>query len=265
MPCGATASPGRRRHRARVLRLHRARITVDSIATSAPELRREPHTRAHARDRGFDGGAGSPHHLGVRPPPASRVLGQGSDPHSPHLDDGPGVRAVVRGLVHAHLGWLFSDEYTEPRRWAPDMLKDPALVAIDRLFPLCGLLDVRAAATDRGLVTGTLEGARRRAVGIPRRACSSSTTSPEHQLDLSLLRQAALRERRLLDEQLGPVGHLFRGSWHQPPCLPSAAVHGIDRGQIDPTGGVIRALGKLGLARDIKQVSERQVAAKMAE
>jgi stearoyl-CoA desaturase (delta-9 desaturase) len=41
------------------------------------------------------------------------------DPHSPHLDEGPGVKGVVRGLAHAHMGWLFSDEQTSPRRWCP--------------------------------------------------------------------------------------------------------------------------------------------------
>src|SRR5581483_6987504 len=28
------------------------------------------------------------------------------DPHSPHVDHGHGWRGAVRGLVHAHVGWL---------------------------------------------------------------------------------------------------------------------------------------------------------------
>ena len=29
------------------------------------------------------------------------------DPHSPHVDHGGGWRGALRGLAHAHLGWLF--------------------------------------------------------------------------------------------------------------------------------------------------------------
>ena len=29
------------------------------------------------------------------------------DPHSPHVDHGHGFKGAVRGLVHAHVGWLF--------------------------------------------------------------------------------------------------------------------------------------------------------------
>ena len=58
------------------------------------------------------------------------------DPHSPHLDEGPGVRGVIKGLWHAHMGWLVSPELTDEKRWAPDLLKDKDLVRISKLFPL---------------------------------------------------------------------------------------------------------------------------------
>ena len=29
------------------------------------------------------------------------------DPHSPHVGHGSGLRGALRGLVHAHVGWLF--------------------------------------------------------------------------------------------------------------------------------------------------------------
>jgi stearoyl-CoA desaturase (Delta-9 desaturase) len=61
---------------------------------------------------------------------------QDGDPHSPHLDEGPGVRGVLKGLWHAHLGWLFGTEETVPERWAPDLLKDPVVRRVSRQFPL---------------------------------------------------------------------------------------------------------------------------------
>ena len=30
------------------------------------------------------------------------------DPHSPHVDHGGGWRGALRGLAHAHVGWLFN-------------------------------------------------------------------------------------------------------------------------------------------------------------
>ncbi|MDQ4049823.1 MAG: acyl-CoA desaturase, partial [Actinomycetota bacterium] len=32
---------------------------------------------------------------------------QHGDPHSPHVDHGVGWRGALRGLAHAHVGWLF--------------------------------------------------------------------------------------------------------------------------------------------------------------
>ena len=59
---------------------------------------------------------------------------QEGDPHSPHLS-GPGFWGGVKGLWHAHVGWLFETVGTAEReRFAPDLLKDRALRVIDKLF-----------------------------------------------------------------------------------------------------------------------------------
>src|SRR4051812_33738855 len=56
------------------------------------------------------------------------------DPHSPHLV-GHGFVAAVRGLWHAHVGWLFSlHERAEPETYARDWLEDGGMRLIDRLF-----------------------------------------------------------------------------------------------------------------------------------
>jgi len=48
------------------------------------------------------------------------------DPHSPHVDHGDGIRGAIRGLVHAHLGWLMSHgQRAAQRRFARDLLADP--------------------------------------------------------------------------------------------------------------------------------------------
>src|SRR3954447_16090673 len=56
------------------------------------------------------------------------------DPHSPHLA-GRGLIGALKGLWHAHVGWLFSlKDRAEPERYARDWLEDPWMRMIDRLF-----------------------------------------------------------------------------------------------------------------------------------
>ena len=53
------------------------------------------------------------------------------DPHSPYRY-GTGVAGQLRGLLHAHAGWLFGNDPTPQQRYAPDMLADPAMRRISQ-------------------------------------------------------------------------------------------------------------------------------------
>jgi stearoyl-CoA desaturase (delta-9 desaturase) len=189
------------------------------------------------------------------------------DPHSPHLDDGPGVRGVVKGLWHAHLGWLFSDERTVARRWAPDMLRDPLIRKIDRLFPLWALLTFALPPVIGFAVTGTARGALLAGLWG-----SLARVFMLHHVTWSInsichfygKRPFASDDFSTNNWVLSLVS--FGESWHNNHhAFPTAAVHGIERAQLDPSGAVIRFFGKLGLARNIKQVTDKQRAAKVAE
>jgi stearoyl-CoA desaturase (delta-9 desaturase) len=81
------------------------------------------------------------------------------DPHSPHVGHGGGLRGAVRGLVHAHLGWLFvHDQRGSKRRYAPDLLRDPVIRFVDKTFPLWAVLGL-AAAFGLGIALGGTIGA----------------------------------------------------------------------------------------------------------
>ena len=56
---------------------------------------------------------------------------QEGDPHSPH-----GTRAPLRGLWHAHIGWLFNHEPSSWTRHAKDLMADRDIVVMNALFPL---------------------------------------------------------------------------------------------------------------------------------
>src|SRR4029453_17229416 len=66
-----------------------------------------------------------------------RFSDEPGDPHSPHLDDAPGWRGALRGLGHAHVGWMFrGKDMANPARYARDLLADRDLRFISRTFPL---------------------------------------------------------------------------------------------------------------------------------
>src|ERR671915_2223750 len=53
------------------------------------------------------------------------------DPHSPHVGHGSGLK----GLWHAHTGWLFdSNGQADRRKYAPDLMDDPGMRRINRNF-----------------------------------------------------------------------------------------------------------------------------------
>src|SRR5918997_408086 len=60
------------------------------------------------------------------------------DPHSPHVDHGSGWRGALKGLTHAHVGWLFLHMHRGLRaRYAPDLIADPVVSKVDKLFIPC--------------------------------------------------------------------------------------------------------------------------------
>jgi stearoyl-CoA desaturase (delta-9 desaturase) len=80
------------------------------------------------------------------------------DPHSPWRY-GTGVWGLTRGLIHAHIGWMFRRETSNRSRFAPDLMADPDVRRIDRLFPVIIMFSVLLPAVVGGLATRSLAGA----------------------------------------------------------------------------------------------------------
>ena len=57
------------------------------------------------------------------------------DPHSPWRY-GNSVRALAKGFMYAHVGWLFDWEKTSEKRYAPELLADKAIRRVSRTFPI---------------------------------------------------------------------------------------------------------------------------------
>ena len=82
------------------------------------------------------------------------------DPHSPHVGHGTGLR----GLWHAHAGWLLETQgQSDWKRYAPDLYEDPAMRKIGKRFPLLVLRhavapDGRRLRAHGFTLVGALEG-----------------------------------------------------------------------------------------------------------
>src|SRR5829696_2442418 len=55
------------------------------------------------------------------------------DPHSPHVGHGAGVRGALRGLWHAHVGWLWrTNGQARAYRYARELVEDRGMRRINR-------------------------------------------------------------------------------------------------------------------------------------
>jgi stearoyl-CoA desaturase (delta-9 desaturase) len=187
------------------------------------------------------------------------------DPHSPHTHGGSGLRGTLRGLWHAHVGWLLSAERkSNPIRYAPDLLKEPAMREISRLFlPLVfvGLLipfglGVAVTGTLSGGLTGMLWG------GLVR-------IFLQHHMTFSVNSIGHFHGKRLFDipDKSTNVFWLsvpsFGDSWHHNHhAFPTSARHGFTARQVDMSWWFIRALERLGLAWNVKAGPSEQALAR---
>src|SRR5919107_2569086 len=179
------------------------------------------------------------------------------DPHSPHVDHGGGFRGALKGLLHAHVGWLFIHTQRGLKtRYAPDLLKDPVVRFVDRTFLLwvfAGLavpfgLGWLIGGSIHTALTGLLWG------GLVRMFVL-------HHVTYSINSLCHFFGRRDYDTDdhsrnlawLAPLS--FGESWHNNHhAFPTSAHHGHGLRQVDPGAALIWTLEKLGLAWDVVRV-----------
>ena len=190
------------------------------------------------------------------------------DPHSPHVDHGHGLRGALRGLAHAHVGWLF--EHTQranKQRYAPDLVGDPTIAFIDRtmlwwialgLAAPFGLGYALGGTLTAGL-TGLLWGGAVRIVLL-------------HHVTYSInsLCHFFGRKRFASDDEsrnlawLAPLS--FGEAWHNNHhAFPTSAAHGLRwyERMLDPSAIVIAAMERIGLVWDVVKISKERQAAKL--
>jgi stearoyl-CoA desaturase (Delta-9 desaturase) len=189
------------------------------------------------------------------------------DPHSPHLVEETGIRGTLRGLWHAHAGWFFQPGGIDQKAWAPDLLKDPALVRVEKAAPWIIVGSIVAPAIIGGLVTMSWAGAATAFLWG-----SLVRIFVLHHITWSINSICHFYGAQPFDSRDESVNNWplsvvsFGESWHNNHhAFPTSARHGLLRGQVDASWRVIRTLEQLGLARDVRLPSAEQMDRKRRE
>jgi stearoyl-CoA desaturase (delta-9 desaturase) len=187
---------------------------------------------------------------------------QDGDPHSPHVGHGRGAMGVLRGLWHAHIGWLLTNQgRAERRRYAPDLCEDAGMRWINRHFVAFVFAGLYIPAVAGFAITGTLVGAATGLLwgGLVRvffvHHITWSVNSVCHFLGT---RRFAVDDesRNVFWLALPSLGESWHHNHH---AFPRSAVHGLRRWELDPSALVIGGLERLGLAWNVVRIApERQ-------
>jgi stearoyl-CoA desaturase (Delta-9 desaturase) len=192
---------------------------------------------------------------------------QPGDPHSPHVDHGVGWRGAVRGLVHAHLGWIFlHDQRGRKSRYAPDLLADPVVSWVDRTFLLWAILGLLLPFAIGGLLGASLHSALTGLLwgGLVRVFVLHHITYSINSLCHFFGRQpfsTGDESRNLLWLAVPSFGEAWHNNHH---AFPTSAAHGLRRWELDPSAAVISGLERIGLVWDVVRIAPERQARKLA-
>jgi stearoyl-CoA desaturase (delta-9 desaturase) len=184
------------------------------------------------------------------------------DPHSPHVAEDGHHQGVLRGLWHAHTGWLMSNQgRADWKKYARDLYDDNGMRTINRRFPLLVYLTLAIPALAGFLVTGTALGALTGLLwgGLVRiffvHHITWSVNSVCHFLGTRRF-DTDDRSTNVFWLALPSLGESWHHNHH---AFPRSAVHGMKRWEPDPSGLIISGMEKVGLARNVIRISpERQ-------
>ena len=189
---------------------------------------------------------------------------QEGDPHSPHVDHGVGWKGALRGLLHAHVGWLFIHTQRGLKtRYAPDLIADPIVKRINDSFVLWVTLGLLAPFVIGLIWGGTLTAGLTALLwgGLVRVLLLHHVTYSINSLCHFFGRQRFTTDdesRNLRWLSIPTLGEAWHNNHH---AFPTSARHGLNHWD-DPSMWVIWTLEKFGLVSDVQRVSETRMAKK---
>jgi stearoyl-CoA desaturase (delta-9 desaturase) len=175
------------------------------------------------------------------------------DPHSPHQHGG-GLWGMIRGLFHAHLGWLFRADPPNLSRYVKDLRQSRLLRVVSALFPVWVIVGLLIPTALGLLLTWSWWGALFGLIwgGLVRIFFVHHVTWSVNSLCHWWGRQPYHVHDHSRNNWL--VGILAMGEgWHNNHhAFPRSARHGLRWWQIDMSYWIIRAMAMVGLVWKVK-------------
>ncbi|HEY3737889.1 MAG TPA: acyl-CoA desaturase [Jatrophihabitans sp.] len=185
------------------------------------------------------------------------------DPHSPWRysdrlsEDATGWQrftALAKGFAWAHVGWMFDEMHSNRDKYVPDLLADTTIRRVDKLFVLWVVLSVSTPALLGGLISWSWQGAVTAFVwaGLIRVFVLHHVTwSVNSVCHIWGRKQFTARDRSTNVWWLAipSFGESFHNLHH---ADPTAARHGVLRGQVDESARLIWFFEKMGWATDVR-------------
>jgi stearoyl-CoA desaturase (delta-9 desaturase) len=185
------------------------------------------------------------------------------DPHSPwrYGDD---TKALAKGLLYAHIGWLFDPNQTSQQRFSPDLLADKRVKGVDAWFPGLVAVTLLLPALIGGVWGMSIQGALTAFfwATLVRIALLHHVTWAINSICHTFgSEEFEVRDRSRNVSWLAIAS--FGESWHNlHHADPTCARHGALKGQLDPSARVIWVFEKLGWAYDVRWPDEARLSAK---
>jgi stearoyl-CoA desaturase (delta-9 desaturase) len=188
------------------------------------------------------------------------------DPHSPWRF-GTSKKAIGKGLLYSHVGWLFDDDNTGIDKYAPDIAADKDLNWISKHFSVFVISSLLLPAVLGGLITGSWMGALTAFfwAGLVRVAFVHHVTWSINSI-CHVFGNRPFTSRDLSSNVAWLAIPSLGESWHNLHHVdPTAARHGVMKGQIDISASLIKGMEKTGLATDVRWPKAERLAKKLKD
>jgi stearoyl-CoA desaturase (delta-9 desaturase) len=185
------------------------------------------------------------------------------DPHSPWRY-GEDTKALSKGLLYAHIGWLFDPNKTSQEKFSPDLLADAKIKKVDAWFPGLVAVSLLLPALIGGLWGMSIHSALTAFfwATLVRIALLHHVTWAINSICHTFGNEEfEVRDRSRNVSWMAIAS--FGESWHNlHHADPTCARHGALKGQLDPSARVIKWCEQLGWAHDVRWPDEDRLSAK---
>ena len=189
------------------------------------------------------------------------------DPHSPHHGFDDSIWGQIKGLVHAHVGWLFEDRANDRQHYGKDLLGDRLVMFVDRSFWFWVMVSFALPFVLGGLITQSWKGAITGLIwgGLVRLFFNHHVTWSVNSVCHFFGRRPFASSDHSTNNWVLAVPSLGESWHHNHHVFPTSANHGLSPWrQFDISGILINTWERMGLVRNVRRPSAEQMARKQA-